>query len=112
MNTKTTTRCRYLYLCPRGFCNEFSIYRVEPGTLKDGRDIMTLAQDWAERMGADWITRREAERLTARERSKARDNLRAGLNLNQNPVGATVILDWWMDSGQTYWMDNEEGCRG
>jgi acetyl-CoA acetyltransferase len=89
---------RYLYVNQRGFRNEFTIYAVP-------LDKVEEAERWAHAVTnqrytndnyADvrWITRKEADRLTARERQNAKDNLAAGLNLHQNPVGATEFTPW------------------
>jgi hypothetical protein len=85
---------RYVYHSPRGFANEFAIYRVS-------EEHRELAERWLSReandvnVDAHWITRRDADRLTARQRANARD----GRNIHTNPVGATEISDWWQEVG-------------
>jgi hypothetical protein len=89
---------RYLYVNPRGFRNEFDVYRVP-------EDKVPEAERWMHDMthqtytndnydDVRWVTRREAERLLRRERANERDLLAAGQNLHQNPVGATEFSVW------------------
>lgn len=91
-------RLQHLYVNPRGFRNEFSIYRVRPEDVPN-------AERWVERMTHQqytndnyaeirWITKREADARTASERARARELIRAGQDLHVNPVGATEIEDW------------------
>lgn len=84
---------RYLYVNPRGFRNEFSVYRVPPHLIKEAEDLVDrLSGD--PNAEAYWITRKEAERIVAAEKRLAREYIKAGLNLHQNPVGATEIVDF------------------
>lgn len=92
-------RNRYLRVCPRGFSNETALYRVAPEYVADAeRIIERYASDPSG--SARWVTLAEAEREAAGNRMQARRQKAAGLNLYQNPVGATEIEDFgaWIRS--------------
>lgn len=82
---------KYLYASPRGFANEFSIYRVAPEEITEAQAMIDAAADDPGR-DVHWITRQEAERITAANRKLAKERLEAGMSLRQNPVGATEII--------------------
>ena len=90
------TQRQYLYVNPRGFANEFSIYHVPP-------EHRAEADRWVYRIthsyytndnvaDAYWITRREAEKITANQRYQRRQLDAAGLS--NDIVGATEITEW------------------
>jgi len=83
-------RNKYLFENPRGFANEFFVLSVPPELIPQA-EIIIEAYEGDTDGKAYFITRKEAEKITARERQKAREHERAGLNLHQNPVGATSI---------------------
>src|SRR5579872_1350895 len=89
---------RYLYVNPRGFRNEFHIYRVPQDKVEAAERFMHVVthqpyhnDNYHE---IRWITRKEAESLLSRERQAQRENDRAGLNRHTNPVGATAMTEW------------------
>lgn len=84
---------RYLYENPRGFGNEFSIYAVEPKDMEDAKKIIDH-YDSDQNGSAMFITRKEAEKMVSNERKNAKDIINAGMNLSNNPVGATEIIDF------------------
>jgi len=86
-------RTRYLYVNPRGFANEYSIYRVStPARLADAQRIIAAhAGDTSGR--ACFISRGEADAKCRANRREAKMNVRGGLNLSQNPVACTGIVD-------------------
>ncbi len=84
---------RYLYVNPRGFRNEFSVYRIPPHLIEDAEELVDRLSSDPD-AEASWITRKEAEEIVAAEKRLAREYIKAGLNLHQNPVGATKIVDF------------------
>lgn len=84
------SRVRYLLVNPRGFANEFGVYRVEPSDRPQAEQLIASYEGDPHGF-AHWITLRQALRITARERRMARDLRRAGINLTTNPVGACYI---------------------
>lgn len=91
-------RHKYLYFCPRGFRNEFTIFAIPYGKTEEAerwaRVSTSERYQSAKYAEVRWITRREAERLTARERSNDIEYRRAGLNSYEHPVGATGFTPW------------------
>jgi len=85
-------RHKYLYVNPRGFRNEFKVYRIRQDQVAEAE--RTLEQPFCDDSSHEWITRKEAERIVANERKIARENARAGIKSYTNPVGATEIEDW------------------
>lgn len=94
---------KYLYENPRGFANEFSVFSVDPELISEAEKIIeSYNSDPNGR--AYWIKRKEAEKLVATERKTAREQDKAGLNLSNNPVGATEIvpLGEWLKVKREY----------
>jgi len=89
------------YLCenPRGFANEFFVFSVTPDLMEEAKKIIESYEGDTDGE-ARFITRKEAEKITAEERRKAREQEQAGLNVSQNPVGATEIesLEYYLHS--------------
>jgi hypothetical protein len=89
-------RHKYLYVNPRGFRNEFTIYAVP-------LNLVPIAERLAEKYNDDpnseayFICRREAEEMLRHERQLARKYIKAGLNLHCNPVGATEFTPFPAD---------------
>ena len=81
---------KYLYVSPRGFSNEYSIYSVDTDSADqvDRADYLLEKADGDPNFRAKWITRKEAEGMTAHNRRL----YRAGEASCQNPAGATEIL--------------------
>lgn len=84
---------RYLYVSPRGFANEYSLYRVAPDEVSPAKSLVDRAND-DPNYRAYWVTRKQAERIAAGARRRLRDQEAAGLNSYNNPVGATEIIDF------------------
>lgn len=86
-------RTRHLFICPRGFANETTIYRI---TTPDGLKVaQRLLQEYhSDQSGsARFVTGSEAEAHCRSNRRQARQQERGGMNLYQNPVGAREIID-------------------
>lgn len=86
----TKERKHYIYINPRGFTNEFFVCSVTKDMLC--KAAVLIFQCKKGNGHAKFITRKEAEKITAGERRKAREQKKMGLNLAQDPVGATEIL--------------------
>ena len=86
-------RHKYLYVNPRGFRNEFKVYRVKLSQTDAARKMVSKYEGVTDGC-AYWIARKEAERIVANERRIARENANRGINSYTNPVGATEIEDW------------------
>jgi hypothetical protein len=91
--THRRMRTRYLYINPRGFANEYGIYRVStPAQLAEAQRVIAAhANDTSGR--ACFISRGEADAKCRANRREAKMNVRGGLNLSQNPVACTEIVD-------------------
>ena len=84
---------KYLYVNPRGFANEFAVYAVSPDQMPEAEKMVEGAANDTQG-SVKFIPRKEAEALTASCRKQARDYRKAGINLSENPVGATAIEDF------------------
>jgi hypothetical protein len=86
-------RHKYLFLSPRGFGNETIIYRVAPHSEQAAARLIEKYE--ADPNGeCNWITRRGAEAYMRSNRRATRELKRAGMNLYNNPVGASEISDF------------------
>ncbi len=83
-------RKKYLYVNQRGFANEFVIYSVTPELVQKGKEIISNFEGDINGE-ARFISLKEANKILSEERKKLQEQKRAGLNLSQNPVGATEI---------------------
>ena len=86
---------RYYYDSYRGFANEFTIISVDQS---NPAEVKAFSDYWGKYMRSsniNWdlhsITAKRAKEIIASEKRQARAYLRAGLNLTENPVGATEI---------------------
>jgi hypothetical protein len=85
-------RTRYLYVNPRGFATEYSIYRITSrAQLAEAQRLIATARGTEERV--HFITRDIAEAHCRSNRKLRKTYLRGGLNLSQNPVACTEIVD-------------------
>lgn len=86
----------YYYNCPRGFSNEFDIISVDTSNEKELALLEKLQTAYNNSSNTDWdlhrVTAKRAREIVAAERATKRSYERAGLNLTQNPVGATEII--------------------
>jgi hypothetical protein len=93
-------RIRYLYDCPRGLANEIAIYRI--ATLEQLREAQRMIEnaDNDPYRTCRFIRATEAEARCRANRQQAKSQLRAGLNLSQNPVGVREIENFEVGESQ------------
>lgn len=86
---------KYYYDSPRGFSNEFAIISVEQTNEKEVARFAEYHERYMHSGDINWdlhqITAKRAREIIAGERATKRNYERAGLNLYNNPVGATEI---------------------
>lgn len=86
---------KYYYNCLRGFSNEFSVISVNQNDAAEVKAFGEYQKRYNNSSNTDWdlhqITRKRAEEIIRLERATKRSYLSAGLNLSNNPVGATEI---------------------
>ena len=87
---------KYYYNCPRGFANEFDIISVDQNNEHEVKMMEKYLIVYQQSNNINWdlhkITAKRAEELTRAERQTARMYRRCGMNLSNNPVGATEIV--------------------
>ena len=87
---------KYYYNSPRGFSNEFSVISVEQSNSREVKLFNEYYERYIHSNNVNWdlhqITAKRAREIVAAERAKARSYVKAGLNLTNNPVGATEII--------------------
>lgn len=87
---------KYYYNCPRGFSNEFSIISVDQNNIAEIKLFAEFMERYNNSSNSNWnlhrITKRRAREIIQNEKATKRAYLRAGLNLTENPVGATDII--------------------
>lgn len=86
---------KYYYNCPRGFSNEFDVISVEQTNPVEVAAMEKFYNAYLNSSNVNWdlrqITAKRAEEITRAERQTARMYCRCGMNLSNNPVGATEI---------------------
>ena len=86
---------KYYYHNYRGFRNEFSIISVEQTDEKEVKAFEEFHKRYVNSNNTNWdlhqITAKRAREIIAKERATERAYIKAGLNLVNNPVGATEI---------------------
>lgn len=86
---------KYYYNNYKGFKNTFSIISVEQYNKKEVKAIKKYYKYYMKSNNKNWdlhqITAKEARKIIAAERAKVRIYRKAGLNIRENPVGATEI---------------------
>ena len=86
---------KYYYDSPRGFSNEFAIISVEQTNEKEVARFAEYHERYMHSNNINWdlhqITAKRAREIIAGEKATKRSYERAGLNLSNNPVGATEI---------------------
>lgn len=87
---------RYYFNSPRGFSNEFSIISVDQWSVKECIAFAEFEERYNNSPDSNRklyrISAKEAKTIIAMEKRLKKDYLRAGLNLSENPVGATEII--------------------
>jgi hypothetical protein len=87
---------KYYYNSPRGFGNEFSIISVDTRNPKEVKRFEEFKEAYQKSSNINWklyrISSKEAKCIIAMEKATAKSYIRAGLNLTENPVGATEII--------------------
>lgn len=87
---------KYYYNSYRGFSNEFDIISVDQNNASEVKSMEDMLNRYRKSNNANWdlhqISRKRAEEIIKGERATKRSYLRAGLNLVNNPVGATEII--------------------
>lgn len=87
---------KYYYNSYRGFSNEFDIISVDRSNEREVKDMENMLDRYRKSSNINWdlhqVTRKRAEEIIRDERATKRSYLRAGLNLTNNPVGATEII--------------------
>jgi hypothetical protein len=87
---------KYYYNSPRGFGNEFSIISVDQNNPKEVKRFVEFEKAYNDSQNINWkmyrISAKQARCIVATEKATAKSYLRAGLNLTENPVGATEII--------------------
>lgn len=86
---------KYYYNSPRGFGNEFSIISVDQTNEKEVKAFEEYRERYMNSSNVNWdlhqITAKRAREIIAIERATKKSYIKAGLNLTNNPVGATEI---------------------
>ena len=86
---------RYYYSCPRGFSNEFDVISVDMTSEKECALLWDMEERYKRSSNINWdfrrITAKEAQKMTSAEKATVRHYERIGMNLTENPVGATEI---------------------
>lgn len=86
---------KYYYNSPRGFGNEFSIISVDQNNTYEVERFAEFAETYRNSSNINWrmyrISAKEAKHMIAKEKAQAKAYLKAGMNLTENPVGATEI---------------------
>lgn len=86
---------KYYYNNYRGFANEFFIISVDMTNEKEVKAFKEFRERYMNSSNAYWdlhqITAKRAREIIAAERATKRAYTKAGLNLVNNPVGATEI---------------------
>lgn len=86
---------KYYYNSYRGFSNEFDIISVEQSNPKEVNRFAEYEKAYMNSSNTNWdlhqITAKRAKEIIATEKAQAKAYLKAGLNLTNNPVGATSI---------------------
>ena len=87
---------KYYYNCPRGFSNEFSIISVDQNSPAELAAFQKFEERYRDSGDPDWdllrISYKRATEIIAQEKRTRKSYLAAGLNLSNNPVGATEII--------------------
>lgn len=87
---------KYYYHSPRGFSNELSIISVDQKNPKEVKRFAEFEEAYQKSSNINWklyrISSKEAKCIIAMEKATAKSYIRAGLNLTENPVGATEII--------------------
>lgn len=87
---------KYYYNNYRGFRNEFTIISVDMTNEKEVKAFEKYRECYMNSNNTNWdlhqITAKRAREIIAHERALKRDYIKAGLNLVNNPVGATEII--------------------
>lgn len=86
---------KYYYNSYRGFANEFSIISVEQTDANEVKAFEEFHERYMNSSNTNWdlhrVTAKRAREIIADERALKRTYIKAGLNLVNNPVGATEI---------------------
>lgn len=86
---------KYYYNNYRGFANEFSIISVEQTDANEVKAFAEFHERYMNSGNSNWdlhqVTAKRAREIIAIERATKRAYISAGLNLTNNPVGATEI---------------------
>jgi hypothetical protein len=94
-NQKEDNMKKYYYDCPRGFSNEFAIISVDQKNAHEIKAFNEYLDRYNNSQNANWdlhqITAKRVKEIVATERAQKRAYERAGMNLVNNPVGATSI---------------------
>ena len=87
---------KYYFNSPRGFSNEFSIISVDQWSVKECVAFAEFEERYNNSSDINWklyrISAKEAKTIVAMERATKKHYLRVGINLSENPVGATEII--------------------
>ena len=86
---------KYYYNSPRGFSNEFSIISVDQWSVKEVAAFAEFEERYNNSSDTNWklyrISAKEAKTIIAMDKKLKKDYIMAGLNLVENPVGATEV---------------------
>ena len=85
----------YYYNSPRGFSNECSVISVDGNIVREITAFAEFEERYINSSDINWklyrITYKRAREIIRINKAQRLANLRAGLNLTENPVGATSI---------------------
>ena len=87
---------KYYYNSYRGFANEFDVISVDQNNVNEVSNMEKMLDRYRRSSNINWdlhqVSAARAKEIIRSERATKRSYLRVGLNLVNNPVGATEII--------------------